>query len=144
MPIRPHLTTLAAILTLLSLSSGHFVLQSPTSLGFDDENESVAPCGSFNPTDRSTGVTDWPVGGSAVNVLTTHTSTTWEFNAALVSDPGVWVPLTPSLKQTGVGTFCEPGIPGVAAWVGRDAVLQVLARGPDGVLYQVCGLYPSA
>lgn len=113
------------------------MLQIPTSLGFDDTVEDQGPCGSFDPTDRSTGVTDWPVNGDVVAVLTTHTHVTWEVNAALLSDVTTWVPLIPDIDRSGVGTFCLPSVPGNQAWVGKDAVLQVIQTGPDGVLYQV-------
>ena len=127
---------LAGLATVCTVNA-HFVLFNPVSLGYDDEHEDQGPCGTFDPTDRSTGVTDWPIGGNFINVLSTHTSVTWEFNAALISDVTNFVPLTPTLKQTGVGFFCEPQIPGNPDWVGQDAVLQVVQRGPDGVLYQV-------
>lgn len=120
--------------------NAHFVLQIPTSLGFNDDSESTAPCGSFDPADRSKGVTDWKVGGDSIGVLTTHTSVTWEFNAALVSDINTWVPLVQSFTQTGVGTVCFSGVPGFSAWVGKPAVLQVLAHSPDGILYQCAAI----
>ncbi|OIW25507.1 hypothetical protein CONLIGDRAFT_672541 [Coniochaeta ligniaria NRRL 30616] len=86
------------------------------------------------------GVTNWPIGGSIINVLSTHSQITWEFNAALVGDLTRWVPLTPALSQTSVGTFCEPQILGNPAWVNQDAVLQVIGHSPDGELYQACPL----
>ena len=133
---------LAVLLGLGAVTNAHFVLQIPTSIGYDDTLESTGPCGSFDPSDRSKGVTDWPIGGYPVSVLTTHTTVTWDFKASLLSDVGTWVPLTPVLDQTGVGFFCEPSIPGNPAWVGQQAVLQVTQHGPDGVLYQVRAPHP--
>ncbi|KAH8650807.1 hypothetical protein BGZ60DRAFT_533997 [Tricladium varicosporioides] len=88
------------------LSNCHFVLQIPTSIGYDDANEGVAPCGNFDPTSRVGGPTSWPVGGSAISVITTHTSVTWDIKAALVNDTTNWVQLVPVLTQTRVGFFC--------------------------------------
>jgi hypothetical protein len=132
----PYWTVIIPVLA--AVCHAHFILLSPISLGYDDARETEGPCGSFNPLDRSTGVTEFPLGGLAVNVITTHLTVTWEFNAALLTDVAKWVPLTPVLSQTGFGAFCEPQIPGNPAWVGLDAVLQVIQHGPDGDLYQVC------
>lgn len=101
-----------AILAFSAIAKAHFVLQTPFSLGFDDEQEGVAPCGSFDPTDRSVAVTEWPIAGAPVGVISTHLDVEWEYNAALISDVTNFVPLTLHLHQTGVGSFCEAQIPG--------------------------------
>ena len=128
---------LASVLVLAATTTAHFVLQIPTDIGFDDDNEPQAPCGSFDPTNRTAGVTDWPSGGSSVQILTTHTQALFQINAALLSDVNNWVPLWPLVQETGVGTFCWPDVPGIANWVNQDGVLQVVMNGPDGILYQV-------
>jgi hypothetical protein len=117
--------------------TAHFILQIPTSIGYDDTNEGIAPCGNFNASDRSKGVKTWPVGGSAIKVLTTHTSVTWEYKMALLSNTASWTSVTPLLYQSGVPYFCEPQIPAPAAWAGLDAVLQVIQHTSHGDLYQV-------
>lgn len=43
----------------------------------------------------------------------------------------------PVLSQQGVGSFCEPQLPGRADWIGQDVVFQVIQHAPDGQLYQV-------
>jgi hypothetical protein len=135
--------TSLALLGLASLSTAHFVLMIPTSLGYDDEKESQAPCGSYNPLDRSTGVTDWPVGGHSVGLLSTHGSVTWEINAALISGGATtFVPLVLPFAQRGVGDVCFGAVPGNPAWVGQDAVVQLIQHAPDGNLYQVRILLP--
>jgi len=121
----------------VSVVSAHFVLDYPTSIGFDDEKLTEGPCGSFNPTDRSKGVTKWSVGGSNIGVLSTHGRVTWQFNVALASDPTKFLPLVQEFGQTGVGNICFKGVAGFASWVGQPAVLQVVQHGHDGVLYQV-------
>jgi hypothetical protein len=126
-----------AISALAGVSNAHFVLQIPTSIGYTSALEGTAPCGSYSPTDRSKGVTNWPLGGSAVKVLTTHSHSTWDFKIALLSNTASWIPVTRVLDQSGVGYLCEPQIPGLAAWVNQDAVLQVIQHATDGDLYQV-------
>lgn len=84
--------------------------QISTSLGFDDDAEDQAPCGGFDARPK-TDVSTFLVKGSAVDVLTTHLSITFEFRAALFSNLNNWVPLTRILNQTSVGYFCEPPIP---------------------------------
>ncbi|KAK1763047.1 hypothetical protein QBC33DRAFT_500201 [Phialemonium atrogriseum] len=136
-----HPPSLSTILFLgaVTLSKAHFVLQIPTSLGFDDDAETESPCGGFDPQKRNN-VTLWPVGGSAVGLLTTHSEATWDFKAAFLSDLETWVPLTGVLHQTGVGSFCEPVVPGDESWVGEEAVLQVVQHGHDGDLYQCAAI----
>jgi len=131
------ISRLAALLALPSLVASHFVLINPVSLGYDDTRELLGPCGGFTPTDRSTGVTDWPLSGSWINVLTTHEDVIWTYSMALLSDPTTWIPVTPKLHQLGVGQFCEPSMPPNPAWVGQDAILQVIQDAVDGLLYQV-------
>ncbi|KAH8879301.1 hypothetical protein GQ53DRAFT_44556 [Thozetella sp. PMI_491] len=133
-------TLLASLGLLPSPVLGHFVLQIPASLGYDDTNEAMAPCDTFDPTTRNP-VTNWPVGGSAISVITTHTSVLWDYNAALVSNTSNWIRLTATaLNQTGVGFFCEPQIPGITAWIGQPVVLQVVQHAPDGLLYQCAAI----
>lgn len=48
------------------------------------------------------------------------------------------MPISQDVDQTGVGNFCFGNVPGNSAWVGQDAVLQVVQIGADGTLYQVC------
>src|SRR5664279_4982494 len=102
-----NISTFSFIIGLLAaVANSHFVLTYPTSLGYNDASEAVSPCDTFNPTDRSKGVQDWPIAGAGFVVITTHTSVTWDIKAALVSDTSTWVPLTLVLSQTGVGFFC--------------------------------------
>jgi len=111
---------LSAFLAGAAAASAHFVLQIPNSLGYDDANEATGPCDTFDPTDRSKGVTNWEIRGDNIGLLTTHPSVTWEINVALVSDVKNFVPLVQPFKQSaGVGAVCFGGIPGLEAWVLR-------------------------
>jgi hypothetical protein len=131
-----HSKTTLALAGILATASAHFNLQSPPTIGFDDDKENVGPCGGIEPTDR-TGASSWPVGGAPVQLLTTHSTQVWSIKAALLSDINNFVPLTADISQTGTGTFCLPSVAGNAAWVGQDAVVQISQQGKDGTLYQV-------
>jgi hypothetical protein len=121
---------------LISSCWAHFVLQSPVSLGFNDGLETTGPCDGFDISSR-TNVNKYPVGGYPIHVLTTHNSVVFKYSAALLNDTGTWVEIIPPVKQTGVGDFCLPSVPGYAPWIGLDAVLQIVQFAPDGILYQV-------
>ncbi|KAF3942001.1 hypothetical protein ABW19_dt0203329 [Dactylella cylindrospora] len=127
---------LAVLVGLVCLSSAHFFLETPISVGFDDEELTVAPCGGFDPSDRSAGVTQWPVLGYPVALITTHLNVNWTFKAALLSDLENWVDIFPRTHQTGIAEFCLPQVPGVPDWIGEDAVVQIVSEAPDGFLHQ--------
>ncbi|KAJ9134358.1 hypothetical protein NKR23_g10201 [Pleurostoma richardsiae] len=123
-----------------AIAGAHFVLQIPTSLGFDDDHESTGPCDTFDPTDRSNVVTDWAINGGNIGLLTTHPNVTWEINAALATDTTNWVPVVEPFAQTGFGQVCFAEIPGFSAWAGQPVVLQLKQHAPDGVLYQCAAI----
>lgn len=114
----------------------HFVLQIPPSIGFNDVKEDQEPCGGFDIKSREK-VTDWPVAGHPIGVVSTHPGATWQFRAALIEEPENFVDLLPNLIQDGMGNFCLQSVPGFADWVGRDAVFQMIQTAVDGRLYQV-------
>ncbi|TGJ62262.1 hypothetical protein EYR41_002241 [Orbilia oligospora] len=121
---------------LASLTSAHFFLDTPIAIGFDDLTLTEAPCGGFDPTDRSAGVTEWPVLGYPIALITTHLNVNWTFRAALLSDVTNWVDIFPRIHQTGIAEFCLPEVPGIEAWIGQDAVVQIIQEAPDGLLHQ--------
>lgn len=125
-----------APLLLAATASAHFKLTNPTSIGFDDDNESESPCGGFSVTSR-TNETDFPSGGMSFTILSTHPQATWHFKAALLSDTSNFEYLMAPVSQSGIGTFCLENIPGPAAWAGKDGVVQVSQTATDGTLYQV-------
>ncbi|KAF1996689.1 hypothetical protein P154DRAFT_623023 [Amniculicola lignicola CBS 123094] len=122
-------------LAILSTASAHFVLETPPSIGFNDVKEAEAPCGGFDVKNRDK-VTEWPVGGYPVYVQSTHTRAKWTYKAALLNSTSSFVDLIPQVGQEGLGDFCLTSIPGVAEWVGLDAVVQVAQEAHDGKLYQ--------
>ncbi|KAK6343147.1 hypothetical protein TWF718_008520 [Orbilia javanica] len=125
----------ASLLLLVPFTTAHFLLNSPPTIGFSDDEESTYPCGSFDVTSRKT-VTDFPIAGLPISVTSTHPEDTWFFRAALLNDTENWVNLLPAIMQQGTGDFCNPSVPGLAAWEGEDAVIQIVASAPDGFLFQ--------
>jgi hypothetical protein len=135
----PYLTIAMAF---AGAASAHFVLNNPQTIGFDDDAEGTAPCGSFTPDFSKGNITDWHVGGDFVSTQSTHPQTTWLYRATTdKTAAGGWVQLYPIFQQTGLGTLCQPSVAGGADLVGKQGIVSIVANGPDGVLYQV--LHPT-
>lgn len=117
------------------LASGHWVLQSPPSLGFNDATEGQAPCGGSDPTSRDK-VTEWPSGGVPVSILSTHPTASWNFRAFPVGNVDQAVDMQPNVSQTGLGNLCFSAVPAPSSMVGMDAVVQIIQTAPDGALFQ--------
>ncbi|KAK6529401.1 hypothetical protein TWF281_008577 [Arthrobotrys megalospora] len=132
-------STLLVVAAVLQSATAHFVLQVPTSLGFSDINEVQAPCGGFDTTSRNK-VTNWPIGGHPIGVVTTHPNAHWQIRAALLENTQEFVDLIPNIIQDGMGNFCLMSVPGIANWVGKDAVLQLVQTAVDGQLYQCAAI----
>ncbi|KAM0253896.1 hypothetical protein ACHAQJ_007071 [Trichoderma viride] len=130
---------LPAVLSLASLSSAHFLMNYPESIGFDDDKEGTAPCGSFTP-DISAGskqLVDFHVGGDSLAMRATHTQVNWLFRVTLdgTAESG-WKQIFPIVMQSGLGNFCEPQITLPASYAGKRGVIGVVTDAPDGLLYQ--------
>jgi hypothetical protein len=128
------------LLLAVTAASAHFNLREPAPIGFDDKSEGQGPCGGFDAKSRD-GVSDWPIGGSAIHVQTTHSGATWTYKAALLNDTETWIDLIPAVSQKGLGDFCLPSVPAPAGWAGQEGVIQVVQKAMDGALYQVRILY---
>ncbi|ORX98870.1 hypothetical protein BCR34DRAFT_668595 [Clohesyomyces aquaticus] len=130
---------LCALSVLLHHTNAHFVLQLPPSLGFNDVKEGDGPCGSFDIGNRNK-VTEWPVAGYPISLLTTHTRAKFTYRTALANSTDRLVDLIPQMNQMGVGDFCLPAVPGKEEWVGLDAVIQIIQEAVDGSLYQCAAI----
>ncbi|ETI23897.1 hypothetical protein G647_05704 [Cladophialophora carrionii CBS 160.54] len=132
-----HLYTHLALLSAWTLSaSAHFILQYPNSVGFSDDDEGTAPCGGFDVTFGSND-SSIPVGGFPVSVLSTHPASDFLFRATLDQEPPFnFTNLLPVVSETGIGEFCLPALVAPAEFAGNPGVIQVIQKGPDGVLYQ--------
>lgn len=133
-----HFTTLLPLLSLWALcTSAHFILQYPLSAGFDDDTEGVAPCGGFTPTFNASD-DSVPVDGFPVSMLSTHPAADWLFRVTLDQKaPFNWTNLLPVISETGLGQFCLPALKAPSEFAGQSGLIQVIQKGPDGVLYQV-------
>jgi hypothetical protein len=137
------MTRLASLVTTLlvlfvSQSASHFLLNLPPTIGFDDDLEATAPCGSFSVDFTKDNLTDFHVGGDAIGVTSVHPQDTWLFRATL--DQNVtsgFTILRQAIQQTGLGKFCDPAVTVPASFAGQKGVIQVIADAPDGILYQV-------
>jgi len=123
-------------LAFLQLSSAHFILQYPNSLGFDDDAEDEAPCGgldvTFGANDSSV-----PVGGFTVAMLSTHPQAQWLFRATLSQQaPFNWTNILPIVEETGLGDFCIPTLTVPQDFAGQQGLIQVIQNAADGMLYQ--------
>ena len=130
-----HITILY-LLTILSISSAHFLLQYPATIGFNDDNEGSAPCGGFQVSFSNT--TDFHVGGDAIALTSTHPQAEWLFRATLdKTASGNWTNLLPVIAQTDLGSFCETGVTVPTTWAGQQGIIQIVQNAADGALYQV-------
>jgi len=121
----------------ISQSTAHFLLNYPTTIGFDDSLEGNAPCGSFSVDFSTDTVTDFHVGGDSLAMTSIHPQATWLFRATLdQTASGNWTTLLPAIVQTGLGDYCERDIIIPATWAGFKGVIGVVQDAPDGILYQ--------
>ena len=123
--------------SLLSLVSGHFLLNYPQTLGFDDSNEGQSPCGGFDVVFTGN-VTNVTVDSFPVSLRSTHPQADWLFRVTLdKTNPSNWTNLLPVVSEIGLGAFCIPNLKVPANFVGQQGVVQVVQNAADGALYQV-------
>ncbi|KAK0125325.1 hypothetical protein ONS96_009176 [Cadophora gregata f. sp. sojae] len=122
---------------LVSQTSAHFLLNYPETIGFDDDSESTAPCGSFTVDFSTDNITEFHVAGDTIALRSTHPDTKWLFRATVgTADSGNWTALSPVIQQSSLGSFCRKDITVPESFVGQNGTIGVAANGPDGVLYQ--------
>jgi hypothetical protein len=131
---------LQAILLCLALGlaqvNAHFLLNYPTTVGFNDDQEGTAPCGGFDVSFAN--VTNFYVGGDSIAVTSTHPASTWLFRATLdTKAAGNWSVLLPAIAQATLGQFCEKSVTVPASFAGQQGVIQVIEDAVDGQLFQV-------
>lgn len=133
------LCLLTLVLHLIPHSTAHFLLHYPATVGFDDDLEGQAPCGSFTVDFSKDNVTDFHVGGDSIALTSTHPMATWLFRATLdqTGTKGNWTNLLPPVSQSGLGNFCERSITVPESWAGQKGVISVVQDAADGLLYQV-------
>jgi hypothetical protein len=133
--------TLSALLTILPLTSAHFLLTWPARRGFNDDTAGDFPCGGFN--DPSSNRTMWPLSGGPIQLDMHHTQVNLQVNLALGNGNGSYsIVLLPTIKEQGVNNFClgmvnVPSNLGIKE--GDNATIQVVTNGDGDTagLYQV-------
>ncbi|KAK5989686.1 hypothetical protein PT974_07941 [Cladobotryum mycophilum] len=123
---------------LTTLASAHFLVNTPPSIGFDDNKEGTAPCGGFTPNLQDTGkLVDFHVGGDAISVKLTHNQGNWLFR--VTQDPKAasgWEQIFPIVMQSGLGDYCVPHVTVPDSYVGKKGIIGIVSNAPDGLLYQ--------
>lgn len=131
---------LFALAALCGITSAHFEVVYPKSIGFDGNKEDNAPCGGFTP-DLTKDLVDFHVGGQAVALRLTHQQGNWLFRATTdekVSNDGKgWEQVYPIVQQSGLGGFCLPQLTLPEKYVGKKGVFSIVSNAGDGLLYQV-------
>ncbi|KUJ22026.1 uncharacterized protein LY89DRAFT_681363 [Mollisia scopiformis] len=118
-------------------TTAHFLLHYPSTIGFDDDAEVDAPCGSFTVDFSTDNVTDFHVDNDVIAVESIHPQATWLFRATLdTTASSNWTSLVPAVLQTALGAYCETGINVPSSWAGSKGVIGVVQDAPDGILYQ--------
>lgn len=139
-------------------TTAHFLLHYPATIGFSDDDEGTAPCGSFTVDFSSDNVTDFHVDSDVIAVVSpsstyrflypdthtdyhqesTHPAAIWLFRATLdTTASGNWTDLLPAVSQDSLGAFCEKNIVVPSSWAGHKGVISVVQDATDGLLYQV-------
>jgi hypothetical protein len=137
------LLSILSLSALTELTSAHFLLNYPPTLGFDDDIEGTSPCGGFPVVFNSSDV-QVPVDGFPIALRSTHPEADWLFRATVSQkEPFNWTNLLPVVHETGLGDFCIPNFKVPAEFAGQAGVLQIMQDAADGELYQVQGARKS-
>lgn len=131
------LTSLLSLSALTELTTAHFLLNYPPTLGFSDDNEGIGPCGGFPVVFNSSDI-QVQADGFPIALRSTHPEADWLFRATLSqSEPFNWTNLLPVVRETGLGDFCIPDFKVPTEFIGHSGLLQIMQDAADGLLYQV-------
>jgi BIM1-like copper acquisition factor len=112
----------------------------PTTVGFDDSNETIPPCGSFiTDFSKAINITFFRVGGDIISIIGTHPTASYLFRATLgqtADNATAWTILDQPVLVNGLGKFCLPQVSAPANFFG-NGIIQVISDAPDGLQYQV-------
>ena len=132
-------------MTAASVARAHFSLRYPAALGeLREQEEGTAPCGGYAARlgSNDTATTDFHVGGDAVLVTTGHPQNKWLYRITVPADNAEdnasnWTQVYPIVLQSGLNSYCQPAVTVPDAFLGRRAILSVVGKATDGLLYQV-------
>ncbi|KUJ17379.1 uncharacterized protein LY89DRAFT_684441 [Mollisia scopiformis] len=124
------------LLLLVSTTTAHFILNYPTTLGFNQNAEDDSPCG--GATISFTNTTAFHLSGDAIAVTTLHPQSNFLYRATTDQiGTSNWTVLS-LVAEYGLGAFCEPALSVPDSdWEGKMGLLQVVQNAEDGVHYQV-------
>ncbi|KAF9927572.1 hypothetical protein BGZ75_003395 [Mortierella antarctica] len=132
---------LATALLCSSAAMAHFTLDYPTSRGFSDDNEPVAPCGGFN---NAANRTQFPLTKGFLQINSGHVSADIKVNVVYGNNPTaadfISAGATPasSLSVKNPGDSCLPL--DLSTFKGAtdktNATIQIIYNGGDSPLYQ--------
>ena len=126
----------------------HFSLKYPAPLGeLNEQDEGTGPCGGYTlDLNSAAETTDFHVGGDSIVVTTGHPQNKWLYRIAVAADnsssinPSNWTQVYPIVLQGGLNSYCQPAVTIPEEFVGRRAILSVVDKAVDGLLYQVRSL----
>ncbi|KAF2092998.1 hypothetical protein NA57DRAFT_49097 [Rhizodiscina lignyota] len=122
---------------LTPLALAHFLVNVPTPLGNNIENEDISPCGGFTPSSSSKR-SDFHVEGDAIGISTLHAQCYLAYRGMLGTSlvkPN-WTNLLPTVEEFGLNGFCEESVSVPSSWAGKSGLLQIIQDAEDGVHYQ--------
>lgn len=118
-----------ALAALVSLSSAHFLMEYPTSRGFNDDTIGTFPCGGFNVVNTTR--TKWPLTGGEIALTMADSSTNIEVLIGLGNNvgDGFNTVIRSTFAETGKGAFCMTGFYLPSSYNGMNATIQVVTNG---------------
>lgn len=138
-----RLVTLLAItlITMQSMALAHFTLTYPTSRGFEESKEPLAPCGGFDTPSAQR--IQLPLKSAFVQIDSGHTAYSFVVNALAKNDPINPDFISSNLVQVAQGgrtypqAACLPLTFNDSFKPNTNVTIQVAYNGGDGSLYQV-------
>ncbi|KGQ08007.1 hypothetical protein BBAD15_g6679 [Beauveria bassiana D1-5] len=117
---------LISLAALAGITSAHFQLKYPPTIGFEDAKEDTGPCGGFTPDLSKSDLADFHIGGDAVAVRLSHPQSKWLFRVTTdPSDEKKWEQIYPIVLQSGLGDFCLPQLTVPEKYAGKKGVLSI-------------------
>jgi hypothetical protein len=123
------------VLAAAAVASAHFTLDYPPSIGFEDDKETIAPCGGFIPN-LSGSLVNFSVSGEWIQINNHHPESLLHYRVA-IEDNVTWIELNPVVQQVGIGKLCIKTGAAPAGFAGKKGVFQVIGDGHGGALFQV-------
>ena len=123
----------------------HFSLKYPPPLGdLKEQGEGTGPCGGYAfDLKYAAETTDFHVGGDSILVTTGHPQNKWLYRISVATNngsdvnPSNWTQVYPIVLQGGLNSYCQPAVTIPDGFVGQKAILSVVGKAQDGLLYQV-------